>query len=630
MHDTDKYVHRNSKTKVTELLQNLILYILAVLAGLSGLFADLYLKLYPGFFAAYLVSLALISLTSSRRAAIISILLVFACLWGGWFLMHLLSAGDVQPVRFRMMASFVTFLFAVLALYQQIVRHNLKSSFNLMDRVQHLSGIGSIRIDSLKQTIEFSSKAREIVGADAERMAFDQFKEMLDQEPQGLAGNLLINSTIDVESGINRSDGTRRLIRLVYYPSMSISSAAGEWVGWIEDLTEHMTQEVEQKRRAKQVKDQNQLKTAALMTGQIAHDLNNFLTAIRGNAEHLANLTESSASQKDSSMEICDAVDRASLLVKQLQNSSKQDSVMLDHLVLADFISQMSELRTLAQQEGCEYIAEAVIRTRPVQIERAPLFQVILNLVVNAIQAAKDGGKQVYISTGELTMTPADLAECVVNNAAPGEFAFIEVEDSGKGISAGDAPHIFEASFSTKQDGHGLGLSTVKSIVSDHNGAIKVESTLGKTRFQVFFPAQSAAGKKAADISVTPGATREILIVDDQNAVTSLLARYISKLGLVPLTENSGADALTLLESKGGAIDAVILDVSMPDMNGVECLRKIRAAYPDLPVIMMSGYWEESIGGQIRAGDIVGFLNKPFTVDELVDRLQKASERSSL
>ena len=85
MHDTDKNVHRNSKTKVTELLQNLILYILAILAGLSGLFADLYLKLYPGFFAAYLVSLALISLTSSRRAAIISILLVFGCL-GIWAL----------------------------------------------------------------------------------------------------------------------------------------------------------------------------------------------------------------------------------------------------------------------------------------------------------------------------------------------------------------------------------------------------------------------------------------------------------------------------------------------------------------------------------------------------------------
>lgn len=615
---------------MTALLQNLILYIFAVLVGLSGLFADLYLKLYPGFFAAYLVSLALISLTSSRRAAIISILLVFACLWGGWLLMHLLSAEDVQPVGFRMMASFVTFLFAVFVLYQQIVRQNLKSSFNLMDRVQHLSGIGSIRIDSVKQTIEFSSKAQEIVGADTKRMAFDQFEEMLEHAPQGPAGNLLVNSTIDIESGINRIDGTRRLIRLVYFPAMSNSSTAGEWVGWIEDLTEHMTLEVEQKRLEKQAKDQSQLKTAAEMTGQIAHDLNNFLTAIRGNAEYLANLTENSSSQKTSSVEICNAVDRASLLVKQLQNSAKQDSVMLDHLVLADVISQMSELRTLAAQEGCEYTAEAVIRTSPVRIEKAPLFQVILNLVVNAIQAAKDGGKQVCISTGELTMTPADLAECVVNNAAPGEFAFIEVEDSGKGISAGDAPHIFEASFSTKQDGHGLGLSAVKSIVSDHNGAIKVESTPGKTRFQVFFPAQPAAGKKAAEISVTPGTTREILVVDDQTAVTSLLARYISKLGLVPLTENSGADALTLLENKGGAIDAVILDVSMPGMDGVECLKKIRAAHPDLPVIMMSGYWEESVGGQIRAGDIVGFLNKPFTVDELTDLLQRASGSSSL
>ncbi|MDG2278411.1 MAG: response regulator [Pseudomonadales bacterium] len=600
-------------------------YAATIALCVGGFVADLALQLYPGFFAAYLLALATMSLTTSRTATLLSIALVIFLLWSGWLLSYFYFV-DVQPVYFRVMATFVTILISLFVLYQQAIRFQLTANLEIMTKVQHLSGIGSFRVDLGFEIAQLSSKASDILGTDSNELGRDQLVEILSPSNAAVAAEIFNNKPYDFKLGIIRTDGTRRNIRIVGYPGQTEQDKTPCVLGWIDDLTEQSEREIGQKQRKDEVLERQRLEGISALAGQVAHDLNNMFTAIRGHAELLQNATHFGVNERESAHDIKDATDRAALLSQQLMYVSGPGSIVLEQLVVADVIREMSELNALVSNKGCELILDGVQQTNPVEIERAQLFQLILNLVVNAAEASEDHGGEVVLSTGQRSLTADALQQFAICAAEPGEFVYFKVADKGSGIDPAIQELIFEPAFSMKQAGHGLGLSAVRGIVTSHNGAVEMNSTADGSTFVIYLPSKPMSSKRTKWKPVTESnpQARGVLIVDDQESVTNLMARILSGFGFKPIPRNSGADALEFLGRESQAIGAALLDVSMPEMNGIECMRRIKRSWPEIPVLLMSGYWDAEMGGQIGADEVVAVLQKPFTNGELQEALSQA------
>jgi CheY-like chemotaxis protein len=199
-----------------------------------------------------------------------------------------------------------------------------------------------------------------------------------------------------------------------------------------------------------------------------------------------------------------------------------------------------------------------------------------------------------------------------------GLYSFVEVNDNGAGIAPDVLPRIFEPFYSTKFTGRGLGLSAVLGSVRGHNGTIKVDSESGKgASFLVLFPAAEQSALVPAEQPVTAPAVHRILVVDDEETVRSVLARMLQSFGYEAVTAVNGQQAVQFFHAERTDIHAVLLDLTMPELDGAETFREIHRLRPDLPVILMSGYSERDAVSRFAAQGLAGFLQKPFQPDTL-------------
>jgi CheY-like chemotaxis protein len=210
---------------------------------------------------------------------------------------------------------------------------------------------------------------------------------------------------------------------------------------------------------------------------------------------------------------------------------------------------------------------------------------------------------------------------------AAGNFVYLEVSDTGEGMEEGISGRIFEPYFSTKLAGRGLGLATVLGIVRGHRGAIKVVTEPGRgTTFRVLLPPATRASIPAPSKSRPPGATADrgkILVVDDEEWVLELAREFLERSDFDVVTADGGREALEILRGDvGKTIDAVVLDLTMPDLDGQESFLEIRALRPGLPVIVASGFGEEATAGRFPLDQISAFVRKPFEPKDLVDAIR--------
>jgi CheY-like chemotaxis protein len=202
-------------------------------------------------------------------------------------------------------------------------------------------------------------------------------------------------------------------------------------------------------------------------------------------------------------------------------------------------------------------------------------------------------------------------------DVAPGTYTYLEVSDTGPGMTNEVAARIFEPFFTTKFMGRGLGLSAVQGIVRGHRGAIELETSPGAgTRFRVFFPVAAAEvpGPTPRRVEERP---RSVLVIDDEEAVRDVVRAVLSRAGYSVLTASDGVAGLETFRSREAQISLVILDVSMPKMSGAEVLAEIRRTGADVQILITSGYPESEAMARIEREDIAGFLQKPFTVRQL-------------
>jgi len=259
----------------------------------------------------------------------------------------------------------------------------------------------------------------------------------------------------------------------------------------------------------------------------------------------------------------------------------------------------------------------------PVKIDPTQIAQVLANLCTNARDAVVGAG-EVTIQTGNVTFGPADPG------FLPGDFVMLAVADDGAGMDKETLAQIFEPFFTTKGvgEGTGLGLPTVYGIVRQNQGFIDVRSEPSRgTVFKIYLPrhTEKSAGvpDRGPEVAVVRG-RETILLVEDEPAILRIAKRTLESLGYTVLAASTPGEAIRIAQEHRGEIHLLITDVVMPEMNGRTLAKRLLSLYPDLKRVFMSGYTPEVIAHHGVLEDPVHFLQKPFTVDALAQRIREA------
>jgi two-component system cell cycle sensor histidine kinase/response regulator CckA len=333
-------------------------------------------------------------------------------------------------------------------------------------------------------------------------------------------------------------------------------------------------------------------------------------------------------------MQIKQNATRAATLVRQLLAFSRRQTLRPQVLDLGD---ALSDLTMLLRRLIGEKVKLDLIHGRdlwPVKVDVSQFEQVIVNLAVNARDAMPDGGK-LTVRTGNVTAN--ESTQLAYKGMPAAEYVRIDIIDTGTGIPSEIVDKIFEPFFSTKEvgKGTGLGLSTVYGIVKQTGGFVYVDSEPGKgTSFRIFLPRHQAEPEVASETAAANGAAREasmeakartdltgqgtILLVEDEEGLRSLNARGLRSRGYSVIEASNGVEALEALEEKNGAVDLVVSDVVMPEMDGPTLLKTMRGKNPDLKIIFVSGYAEDAFEKSLPENQQFAFLPKPFTLAQLV------------
>jgi two-component system cell cycle sensor histidine kinase/response regulator CckA len=366
------------------------------------------------------------------------------------------------------------------------------------------------------------------------------------------------------------------------------------------------------------------------LAGGIAHDFNNVLSAIMMATDFLLNAHRPTDPSFQDIMQIKQNANRAASLVRQLLAFSRRQTLRPQVLDLGE---ALSDLTMLLRRLIGEKVALEVVHGRdlwPVKVDISQFEQVVVNLAVNARDAMPDGGKLIVRTAN---VSPAECARYAHEPMPDAEYILVEIADTGTGIPKDIIDKIFEPFFTTKETGKGtgLGLSTVYGIVKQTGGFIFPDSEAGRgTTFRIFLP-RHVPGREELPAEVETAAPLvpdaktadltgrgTILLVEDEEGLRGLNARGLASRGYTVLEAGNGVEALEVLEQQAGAVDLVVSDVVMPEMDGPTLLKEMRKANPDLKIIFVSGYAEDAFEKNLPEGQQFAFLAKPFTLKQLV------------
>ena len=392
-------------------------------------------------------------------------------------------------------------------------------------------------------------------------------------------------------------------------------------LGIITDITE--------RRRAEQAQLQSQkLESLGVLAGGIAHDFNNLLTAILGNI-NLAQMYIPPLSPAQPYLENLEkSVQRATGLTRQMLAYSGKGRFVVVPLDLNQAVEEMSHLLGVSISKKVTLRFQFQPGLPVLMAEASQIQQVVMNLVTNASEAIGDKEGVVSIRTGTQVYSETDLTRDFSGQAIePGTFLTLEVSDTGQGMSPDVQARIFEPFFTTKFTGRGLGLSAMQGIVRGHKGGIRVYSELGKgTTFKLIFPAglNSVPMEPCSGEPVGWTGSGTILVVDDEEGVRAIADALLRSMGFEVILAKDGLEALERFKEGKGAIKAVLMDLTMPHMDGVETFRELRRLDPGCRVVLTSGYNEQEAIQDFLGKGLVAFVQKPFQLTSLVQAMQKA------
>lgn len=392
--------------------------------------------------------------------------------------------------------------------------------------------------------------------------------------------------------------------------------------GWIFVLHD-VTQEREIQR---QVQSQERLAAVGQLAAGIAHDFNNTLAVIKLYTQILLRSLKLSARDQERLQTMDQQTQRASDLIQQILDFSRQSLMERQPLDLLPFLKEMIRLLKRTLPENIRVKLEAATDEYVIQADASRIQQVILNLALNARDAMPQGG-HLTIGLNTLQLTSDDVPP--ISGMASGKWAHITVNDSGAGIPPDALPHIFEPFFTTKEKGKGtgLGLAQVYGIVQSHEGFIDVKTEANHgTTFSLYFPVfavEKYDSPLLPDNSMPLGEGQLILIVEDEVTIRQALAESLTLLNYKVMEASNGREALTALMLHGDEIDLVLSDVIMPEIGGVALFHALQELQLNIPFLMITGHAVEEDMENLRKLGLRGWLTKPPDLFRLANLLQQ-------
>jgi len=401
--------------------------------------------------------------------------------------------------------------------------------------------------------------------------------------------------------------------------------SAGDVIGFegmIQDITELRYLE-------EQLLHSQKMESIGTLAGGIAHDFNNLLAAIMSSAELLQMKKGDADAVEKYSGRITGATKRAAELTKNLLGFARKGKTHVEDIDTGDLVAEVEALLRETIDRSIRLYTDIspelwTIRGNPSQIH-----QILMNLCINATDAILSAkGHELKISVRNIDIGQ-DFA-ALHPDAICGSYVLIDVTDDGSGISENIKNQIFDPFFTTKEigKGTGLGLATVYGIIKTHDGFLYLDSKEGEgTTFHVYLPAtpdlvqsemldkrvQDQQAEVKHEITV-PAASCTVLYVDDEVVLREIAYEFLDSCGYKVLLASNGQEALDLLADKFQNIDLAILDLMMPKMGGEETLEHMKRQYPDIPVVIASGYSSESLNQQMKFQQYDGFIEKPYTL----------------
>lgn len=416
-----------------------------------------------------------------------------------------------------------------------------------------------------------------------------------------------------------RKDGTLYTEEATISPVRNAKDHIVNYVAVKRDITEHL-------QLTAQFQQSQKMEAVGQLAGGVAHDYNNMLTVILGNAELALRKVDSTQSLRVHLEEIIEATIRSADITRQLLSFARQQTISPVMLDLNEVVESMLKMlrRLIGENIDLAWLPANV--PCPIKIDPVQVDQILANLCVNARDAIADVGKV----TIETENTAFDETYCAQNAGfAVGEYVLLAVSDDGCGMSKDIVDHIFEPFFTSKAVGRGtgLGLSTVYGIVKQNNGFIKVYSEPENgTTFRIYFPRHTGQTvdvqlKRAEEIPLGCGET--VLMVEDEPALLTMTKTMLEELGYRVLAAGTSGAAIALAEEHASEIQLLVTDIVMPDMNGRDLAKRLLFLYPKIKKLFMSGYTANVIARRGVLEESVNFIQKPFSMKDLAVKVRE-------
>ncbi|MDD5521551.1 MAG: PAS domain S-box protein [Kiritimatiellae bacterium] len=432
---------------------------------------------------------------------------------------------------------------------------------------------------------------------------------------------------IGLEEKLTWDDGTVRWSSTTKMPLRDEKGNITGTFGISRNITERKLQEEENRRIQARMQHAQKLESLGVLSGGIAHDFNNLLMGILGNTG-LALMElgpESPAWPRVKQIETVAL--RAAELTNQMLAYSGKSKFIIKSLNLANLVREMGHLLEVSISKKVKLVYDLVEKLPLVDGDPVQIRQVVMNLITNASDAMSNKIGTITLKVNEVKCDREYLSACYVGeDLEPGNYVCVEVIDTGCGMDAQTQARIFDPFFTTKITGRGLGLAAVLGIIRAHKGALKVYSEVGKgTDFKILFPCsikQSEEKEVVREDKSTWNTGGTVLVIDDDEVVLTVTEQMLRKIGFEVI---KSAEARLGLKQYRGCIDkvvAVILDITLPEITVSEVLKELRLIKKDIPIILISGYSEQSATEDITDGSYQGFLQKPFNTDALILKLR--------
>ena len=504
----------------------------------------------------------------------------------------------------------------------------LKRAAHLLEQTQAVAHIGGWEVDLRTDELYWSSETYRLHETSPE-----EYQPTVETAISFYAGESRALITHAVDHAIRHGTPfdleldiiTAKHRRIRVHSTGRAESEAGRVVkiyGSFRDITAEKHADEERKKLNLKMLEAQKLESLGVLAGGIAHDFNNLLTVILANATFVRQDTGAGDARL---AHIETAARRAADLCRQMLAYAGRGSFLVERTDLSQLLRDTAQLLQVSISKKARLSVTLAPDLPAIEADASQLRQVVMNLVINASEALGEATGDIRLTTRMARPEPPPGGIIHSFDLPAGESVCLEIADTGHGMSPATLARIFDPFFTTKFAGRGLGLAAVLGIVRAHHGALTVESTPGQgTTFRLFLPAAAHFPKPAA--APTPrlpprAAGGTILLVDDEPVVLATADALLRHHGYKTVLASDGHEAVHQFRASPRGFAAVLLDLTMPGLDGGEVLRVIRALNPDVRVLIMSGFSEHDILARVRGQGPVPVLRKPFTLETLLAKL---------